>query len=78
MEKQRQPVTKEQLLDLLLTDTSATLGRDASFLARQIEFRRREGEPNWDANCGVAGPAIVKAFSIALAAAQERYKVGGP
>jgi len=70
---ERQSVAEATLLEILLHETSKVLGRDASFLGQQIAFRRREGSPNWDANCGIAGTTVVKAFGIALQKVQAEY-----
>jgi len=58
-----------------VTLTSKLLKRDADFLARMIVIRRRGGEPNWDANIGVAPPEVLKAFGIALQTMQQNYDV---
>jgi hypothetical protein len=63
------------IIDLLENLTGKPLKRDGKFLARMIVIRRREGEPNWDANIGVAPPDVLKAFGIALQTMQENYDV---
>jgi hypothetical protein len=53
----RQRVAQATMLDMIVQETSRELaGKSAHFLAQQIEFRRRDGVPNWDANCDIAAP----------------------
>jgi hypothetical protein len=71
----RRKLALSKLGDLLVDLTTKMLKRDATFLARMIVVRRREGEPNWDANIGVAPPEVLKAFGLALQTMQENYDV---
>lgn len=70
---ERQKIAEATLIEILIHETTRALGRDANFLGKQIEVRRRSGEPNWDANCGISGTMVVKAFGIALTEVQRRY-----
>jgi hypothetical protein len=72
---ERQRVAKATLLQILIDETGRALGKDAHFLGQKIEIRKRDGEPNWDANCGIVGPPITKAFAIALNKVQAQYNL---
>jgi len=61
----------------LTADTKLFLGEDAGFLGEKIVLRRRIGEPNWDANCGIVTTNVLMAFARAFARAQERYNIEG-
>jgi hypothetical protein len=70
---EKQKLSRDRLKEVLLQETTANLGRDASFLEQQIVFQTRNGTPNWDAHCGITGVAAVRAFSVALDNAQRLY-----
>jgi hypothetical protein len=70
---ERSKVAEATLIEMLLNETTHALKKDASFLGKQIEIRRRDGEPNWDANCGIGGTRVVKAFGVALTKVQAQY-----
>jgi hypothetical protein len=72
---ERQSISEAALLEILLQETTSMLGKDASFLGKQVEFRRSKGEPNWDASCGIANPMIVKAFVTAVVKAQAHFNL---
>jgi len=72
---ERQRIAKATLVEILLHETGRVLGRDASFLGQQLEIRRRDDEPNWDANRGIAGPTVIKAFGIALTRVQAQHNL---
>jgi hypothetical protein len=72
---ERQRVAEAALLGILIHETGRALGKDANFLGEKIEIRKRNGEPNWDANCGIAGPPIIKAFATALNKTQALYNL---
>ena len=59
--------------EILIDETTRVLGRDASFLRARLTIRRRNGTPNWDANIGVAGTAVVAAYLQALEHVKARY-----
>lgn len=61
-------VAEATLVEILLQETTKALGRNASLLGKQIEIRGRNGNPNWDANCNIAGT-----FGIALTKVQAQY-----
>lgn len=69
----RPKVSEATLVDFLIDETGPALGRDAIFLRKAIAIRRRAGEPNWDANCGIAPPAVLRAFAQALSKLQKEY-----
>jgi len=75
---ERQSIAEATLLEILLNETSKVLGKDASFLGKQVALRRREGTPNWDANCGIAGMMVLRAFGIALQKVQAQYDLDSP
>ena len=50
-------------------------GEDGRRFREQIEYRQREGEPNWDANIGIASPPFLKAFAIAMDKVKAFYDV---
>jgi hypothetical protein len=54
------------------------LRKDASFLGHQIAIRCRESTPHWDANCGIVGTIVLRAFGIALRKVQARYNLDPP
>jgi hypothetical protein len=73
-------VTRERisiiaLREKLLSVTSTILGRDARFLSGQIEIWRVAAEPNWQADCGVAGMSVLTAFNRAREMIQKQYNV---
>jgi hypothetical protein len=55
-----------EIVDALVKQTTRELGRDAEFIRDQIGLRRRDGDPNWDANIGLAPPTVLAAFGRAL------------
>jgi hypothetical protein len=63
---ERQTIALATLAEILIDGTTRVLGRDASFLRARLTIRRRNGTPNWDANIGVAGTAVVAAYLQAL------------
>jgi hypothetical protein len=73
MDHHRTPISQPVLIEILLNATAIGIGRDASFLRSHIEVRRREGAPNWDANCGNNEPFVVNCFAIAVDEAQKMY-----
>ncbi len=73
MGAEKQKLSGDSLTEILIQETTASLGKDANFLGRQIVLRARYGTPNWDAHCGIAGVAAVRAFSVALGNAQKLY-----
>ena len=60
MEK-RQKITSGTLAEILVTETSKSLGGDARFLAPHLKVRRSGGEPNWDASIDIFGSAVITA-----------------
>jgi hypothetical protein len=68
---ERQKIAEATLIEILIHETTRALGREFSGQANRGE--RRSGEPNWDANCGISGIVVVKAFGIALAKVQDQY-----
>jgi hypothetical protein len=73
MGAEKQKLSRESLMAILIQETTASLDKDANFLGQQIVLRARNGTPNWDAHCGIAGVATVRAFSVALDNAQRLY-----
>ena len=72
---ERQRVAEATLLEILIQETGRELGKDANFLGQKIQIRRRDGEPNWDANCGIAGLPIIKGFATALNTVKAQYNL---
>ena len=70
---ERKKIAEAALREILISEMTKVLGRDASFLGNKILIRRRERKPNWDANCGIAGTIVIKAFVIELNKAQAQY-----
>ena len=70
---ERQTIALATLAEILIDETTLVLGRDASFLRARLTIRRRNGTPNWDANIGVAGTAVVAAYLQALEHVKARY-----
>jgi hypothetical protein len=52
--------------------------RGATFLPPVVEIRKRNSEPNWNAEIGVAVPAVVKAFGVALNETRDAYDIDWP
>jgi hypothetical protein len=50
-------------------------GEDGRRFREQIEYRQREGEPNWDANIGTTSTPFLKAFAIAMDKVKAFYDV---
>jgi hypothetical protein len=67
------PITA--LREKLLSETETALGRDVGFLSGQIKIWRVAAQPNWQADCGVAGLSVLTAFNRARATVQKRYNV---
>lgn len=61
--------------DYLIDRTAHELRGDARFIATKIEFRRRDGEPNWDADIGRAESVVLKAFGAAVLKLQREYDI---
>jgi hypothetical protein len=77
----RKEIAVSTLIEILIQGTAKVLRRDASFLGKQIEIRRRDGGkdgPNWDANVGIAAPIVLTAFSASLKDAQAKYDLDPP
>jgi hypothetical protein len=62
----RQKLPLIAVRDYLIDQTTDALRRDARIIAPYLKIRTRVGEPNWDANIGIAEPSIDRAFGIAL------------
>jgi hypothetical protein len=60
-------------VDLLISEATRALGKDAGFLCERLEIRRREGDPNWDADIGISEPDVVAAFGCALSQIRRAY-----
>ena len=50
-------------------------GEDGRRFRNQIEYRQRDGVPNWDANLGIAAPHFLTAFGIAMDKVSAFYDV---
>jgi hypothetical protein len=72
---ERQSLAEASLIEALIQETGRALGRDANFLGVAITIRRRAGEPNWDADCGIVNPIVVKAFAVALNNVQAQFNL---
>jgi|HubBroStandDraft_6_1064221.scaffolds.fasta_scaffold1123639_1 hypothetical protein len=71
----RQKLPLNSVRDFLIDQTTDALRRDARIIAPYLNIRERTGEPNWDANIGIAEPSIIRAFGIALLNVQRDYDV---
>jgi hypothetical protein len=69
----RQMLPLAAIRAFLIDRTTDMLRRDARFIAAKLEFRQRDGEPNWDANIGIADPVVIRAFGAALNELQREY-----
>jgi hypothetical protein len=72
---EREKIPRDDLVDVLLAEITRIIGKGANFLGDRITISRREGEPNWDAECGVTGARNQKAFSAARFEAQARFDI---
>jgi hypothetical protein len=70
-----QKISQLIVRDYLIDRTTDELRGDARFIAKKIEFRPRDGEPNWDANIGLAELVVLKAFGRALVKLQRVYDI---
>ena len=68
-------ISRFTVRDYLIDRTTDELRSDARFIATKIEFSRRDGEPNWDANIGRAEAVVLKAFGAALLKLQREYDI---
>jgi hypothetical protein len=71
----RQKLPLNTVRDFLIDQTTDALHRDARIIAPYLNIRERAGEPNWDANIGIAEPSIIRAFCAALLNVQRDYDV---
>jgi hypothetical protein len=71
----RQPIPLHHLHSFLVAQMIELTGEDGRHFRKQIEYRQREGEPNWDANLGLAAPHFLKAFVVALDRVRTFYDV---
>ncbi len=71
----RKKISRFTVRDYLIDRTTAELRSDARFIVTKIEFRKKDGEPNWDANIGVAESVVLKAFDAALLKLQREYDI---
>jgi hypothetical protein len=67
----RQKITSAGLAEILITETSKSLGGDARFLAPHLKVRPRGGQPNWDASIDIFGSAVI---TEKFCEARERVK----
>jgi hypothetical protein len=71
----RQPIPLHHLHSFLVGQMIELTGEDGRRFRKQIEYRQREGEQNWDANLGLAAPHFLKAFLVALDKVRTFYDV---
>jgi hypothetical protein len=71
----RTKIPLDQIRNYLIDWTTDELRADARFIAKSIEIRQREGEPNWDANIGISIPAVVAAFGRAVGRLRREYDI---
>jgi hypothetical protein len=70
----RQKITSSALAEILVAETSKSLGGDARFLAPHLKVRRRGREPNWGASIDIFGSAVITgAFQEARERTKELY-----
>jgi hypothetical protein len=69
----RQEIAKSVLIQILIGETAKVLKGDAHLLRKQIRIRRRVGEPNWDADCGLTKTRTSRVFNTAKRNAQEIF-----
>jgi hypothetical protein len=74
----RQKIPLAELRGCLIGQTTLRLQRDAQFLAPQIIFRERSGEPNWDANIVENLAVVTMAFRDAVNETKDAYDVDWP
>ena len=73
---ERQTIAKSTLIQILLDETTKALtGESYLLLAKQVRIRRRDGEPNWDADCYITKTRAKKAFRIAKHNAQQIFNI---
>jgi hypothetical protein len=71
----RTKITLDEMKNYLIDGTTYELVADATFVAKSIEIRQREGQPNWDANIGISIPAVVAAFGRAVRRLQREHDI---
>ena len=71
----RKKISRFTVRDYLIDRTTAELRSDARFIVTKIEFRKKDGVPNWEANIGVADSVVLKAFAAALLKLQREYDI---
>jgi hypothetical protein len=69
----RQTIAKSVLIQILIDETAKVLKGHAHLLRKQIRIRRCNGEPNWDADCGVARTTTSRAFNSAKRNAKQIF-----
>jgi hypothetical protein len=74
----RERLSREMLIPVLVREISRQLRHEPPDLARRVEIRHREGEPNWDATIGIAPLHLLRAFNDALATTQAMYDLELP
>jgi hypothetical protein len=74
----RQKLPLAEIRKIIVDQTTVRLQRDDQFLAPQITFHERDGEPNWDANIDVNLAVVTRAFGAALDETKDVYDVDWP
>lgn len=69
----REKIALETLAEVLHSEFSKSLGRDASDFMPRIGLRACDGDPNWDATIGVVGVPVLTAFLEATSRLKATY-----
>jgi hypothetical protein len=72
---ERQTIAKSTLVQILIDETAKPLTGESYLLAKQIRILRRDGEPNWDADCNITKTRTRKAFRKAKRNAQQIFNI---
>jgi hypothetical protein len=70
---ERRKITRSELFQILILETDRVLGMSAISLRGKIAITPRDGEPNWDASCAIAGTVVSRAFAVALERVRGLY-----
>jgi hypothetical protein len=71
----RQTIAKSVLVQILIDETIKVLGEHAHLLRKQIRIRQCDGEPNWDADCGVTRTSASRDFHTAKRNARKIFDI---
>lgn len=71
----RESVAHSTMVEMLIQETASRSGRRANALGQQIRLTKHDGEPNWNAECGIVGIVESQAFRDAVKHLQAIYDV---